>query len=337
VAVANRRLSGLLGVEPSDLFHEPVSEVARTLASTLKDPARFIEFFEEACSDSAPSRAELFARDSPAGMTLEVLSAAAPSASGREVGRVVSFRDVTGREDLARSKQALESANADLETVNAALRQKTADLARLNAELRSLDQMKSALLANVSHELQTPLVSIKGYTDMILKGRLGSVTEEQRRGLEISLRNIDRLIGMIENLLSLARREQEMPAMEVSTFALWDLVEECAELVREQADSVGITLTTRYLTEDLMVKGDRGRISQVFLNLLTNAIKFNRPGGEASISVRRGKRGYLIVEVRDTGIGIPEESLERIFDRFYRGSEGDTAGREGTGLGLAIV
>jgi signal transduction histidine kinase len=196
--------------------------------------------------------------------------------------------------------------------------------------------MKSALLANVSHELQTPLVSIKGYTEMILKGRLGSVTEEQKRGLEISLRNIDRLIGMIDNLLSLARSEKETP-LQVSSFPLWDLVEECAELVRSQAEARKITLTTSYMTEDLTVKADRARISQVFFNLLSNAIKFNKDGGQIQLTVRRGKRGYLIVEVRDTGVGIPSDSLERIFDRHYKVPRPGGAPPEGAGLGLSIT
>src|SRR5262249_25943373 len=163
-------------------------------------------------------------------------------------------------EDLARSKETLERANTELEQVHASLQQRASELDRINRELRSLDQMRSSLLSNVSHELQTPLVSIKGYTEMILKGKLGSVTEEQRRGLEISLRNIDRLIGMIENLLALARREREMAPIELTSFPLWELVEEAVELVRGQAERRRITVTTRYLTEDLVVKADREKI-----------------------------------------------------------------------------
>src|SRR6185503_15785195 len=88
----------------------------------------------------------------------------------------------------------------------------------------------------------------------------------------------------------------------------------------------------------LGVRGDREKISQVFLNLLSNAVKFSSEGGEIALTVRKGKQGFLIVEVRDTGIGIPVEDLEKIFDRFYRAHEtGPHADREGSGIGLTIV
>jgi hypothetical protein len=176
--------------------------------------------------------------------------------------------------------------------------------------------MKSNLLANVSHELQTPLVSIKGYTELILKGRLGAVTDEQRKGLDVSLRNIDRLIGMINNLLNFSRIERDMSSMRIESWPLHQLVEETIDVVREAATELRIAITTRYMTDDLIVKADREKISQVFLNLLSNAIKYNREGGQVEVDVRKGKRGYLIVDVRDTGVGIPKDSLERIFERY---------------------
>ncbi len=211
------------------------------------------------------------------------------------------------------------------------------EVEKANQELRTLDEMKSNLLANVSHELQTPLVSIKGYTDMILKGRLGAITEEQRKGLEVSLRNIDRLIGMINNLLSFSRLEREMAGMTLTTFALPELIEEAIELVRDGASQRRISLTSRYQTDDLEIKADREKIGQVFTNLLGNAVKYNRDGGQVQIDVRKGRRGYLLVDVRDTGIGIPRESIDKIFDRFYRAPGEGPATAPGTGLGLSIV
>lgn len=337
VTVANRRLGELLGLPAAEAFRLAERELATRLSAAVADRQRFEEFFRQVCASVDLSRGELFDLGAKAGRVLEAWSAPATAPDGAVVGRIFSFRDVTGREDLARAKERLERANGELEAVNRTLQQRSGDLDRINQELRSLDQMRSSLLANVSHELQTPLVSIKGYTEMILKGRLGSITEEQRRGLDISLRNIDRLIGMIENLLSLARRERELPAMELKTFLLWDLIEEAIDTLREPAEKRRVTVTTRYLTEDLAIKADREKILQVFLNLLSNAIKFNRDGGEASLSVRRGRHGYLLVEVRDTGIGIPAESLDRIFDRDFRVDEPAAREREGQGLGLAIV
>ena len=107
-------------------------------------------------------------------------------------------------------------------------------------------------------------------------------------------------------------------------------------MVRETANAGRIALTSRYLTDEIEIKADRDKIGQVFVNLLENAVKYNRDGGQVQIDVRKGKKGYLIVDVRDTGIGIPRESLEKIFDRFYRVSEEPNAAA-GSGIGLSIV
>jgi signal transduction histidine kinase len=107
--------------------------------------------------------------------------------------------------------------------------------------------------------------------------------------------------------------------------------------VREKIRSRGIYVTTEYETDDLTVKADRAKISQVFINLLSNAIKFNREGGRITLRVKAGARGMLEVEVQDTGIGIPPDAQERIFDRFYQVDSSSRKKYEGTGIGLSIV
>jgi len=339
VRVANARLQDLLGIDPRDAAHRSERELGVVIGARLEDAGEFESFFEALAADTDRADRRTFGRrGDPEGRLVEARSVPARDGAGRSVGRVWLFRDVTAAAALARSRDALEDSCHRLEELNRHLSTRSTELDALNAELRSLDRMKSDLLANVSHELQTPLTAIKGYTELILKGKLGAVTGEQRRGLEVAQRNADRLIVMIENLLSLARTEKDMPAMRVVTFPLWDLIEECIELLRETADRKHLSLATRYLTEDLHIRGDREKISQVFLNLLSNAIKFSTEAGEITITVRKGKRGFLIVEVRDTGVGIPAEDLEKIFDRFYRAHEeagGDPA--SGTGIGLTIV
>jgi two-component system phosphate regulon sensor histidine kinase PhoR len=207
---------------------------------------------------------------------------------------------------------------------------------RLNKDLKVLDEMKSNLLANVSHELQTPLVSIKGFTEMILKGRLGDVTPEQERGLQVALRNIDRLIGLIENLLAFARPEGHDTALRLESFALGALVEEAVDLVRERAGARGIEVKILMPSEGLTIRADRDKILQVLLNLLTNAVKYNRDGGEVVVEAGGAPKGAARVEVRDTGIGIPRDELDRIFDRYYQAGN-VTEPREGTGIGLSIA
>ena len=208
---------------------------------------------------------------------------------------------------------------------------------RLNRELRTLDRMKTNLLANVTHELQTPLVSVRGYTEMTLKERLGAINEEQRKGLGLSLKNIDRLISMIDNLLAFARMDREPAELRISVFPLRQLVEESGEMLREKLEARRIRLTTTFDDPGVVVNADREKILQVFLNVVSNAVKYNRDGGEIGVEVRKAKPGFASVQVKDTGIGIPEEDLERIFDRFYRVGAGAGEAPEGTGLGLSIV
>jgi signal transduction histidine kinase len=264
------------------------------------------------------------------------------------VGRVATFRDITDQkrmeralhdrsEELASSRGELERAYRELELINQDLERRTQELTRLNRELKSLDEMKSGLLANVSHELQTPLVSVKGYTEMILKEKLGPLTEQQQRGLDVSLKNINRLIGLIDNLLSFSRMEGEMAELRLEAFPLRPLVEEVVETLRSRARERRVEIILAPAGEDLLVRADRDKISQVFLNLLSNAIKFNREGGKVWVEAEAGRRGYVKVEIRDTGIGIPREALDKIFERFYQVDASASRRHEGTGIGLSIV
>jgi signal transduction histidine kinase len=240
-------------------------------------------------------------------------------------------------DDLREAQAALEQTAAELRAANEELRTRGEELDRLNRELRRLDEMKSNLLGNVSHELQTPLVSIRGYTEMTLKERLGPITEEQRYGLGLSLKNIDRLIAMIDNLVNFARKEQEIGPLELSRFPLLPLIEEAAELVRATREERRIELRLDAPPGAWLVEGDRDKILQVFLNLLSNAIKFNREAGRIEVLVRRGQPGFVSVSVRDTGIGIPDKDLPLVFDRHYRVAPQGEGRRAGSGIGLSIV
>jgi signal transduction histidine kinase len=180
-------------------------------------------------------------------------------------------------------------------------------------------------------------VSIRGYTEMIVKGRLGPINDEQKQGLTLSLRNIDRLIGMIDNLLSFARMDRESAAMNLSTFPLEAIVAEVVQLLRDRLAERKIELSLRSEQRGLVLHADRDKVYQVFLNVIQNAIKFNREGGSIEIVARRGKPGFALVHVRDTGEGIPKEDLERIFDRFYQAKTSAERASDGTGIGLAIV
>ena len=338
VLLFNPGMERLLGLPAAAIVARSLVELRSRLADRF-DAAALHSLLEP--SDSPRTDLIELGGDTP--RRIERSSRALVTAFGSG-GHLFTYRDVTSeraREEDLRSaaiaasgaREGIESVHQDLLLANEGLERRLAEFARLNRDLRSVDEMKSNLLANVSHELQTPLVSIRGYTEMILKGRLGPLTEEQDRGLRVALRNIDRLISLIDSLLTFARAEGDSERLKIETFPLRLLVQDVVELLKDRAAEKKVTVSALFPAGDLNARGDRDRIAQVFINLVTNAVKYNREGGSVVIEVTRGARSQSRVEVRDTGVGIPKEDLERIFDRFYRG---DAAREEGAGSGLGL-
>ncbi len=231
-----------------------------------------------------------------------------------------------------RNAQLLENLQFSLEEVTLA-REK---LHNANEELKTLDELKTNLLSNVSHELRTPLVAVMGYTDMILNGKAGVTTETQRDYLEISLRNIEKLVTLIENLLDFSRLNRGAETLAFDTFDLKDCAKGSMQIMAPVADARGIALVLNAPDEPVMVEGDKGKLGQVFNNLLSNAVKFNRADGTVTIEIQPGAES-VAVAVRDTGIGIPPEALEKVFSRFYQYDGSSTRKYGGTGIGLAIA
>jgi CheY-like chemotaxis protein/two-component sensor histidine kinase len=195
--------------------------------------------------------------------------------------------------------------------------------------------MKSDLLANGSHELRTPITSVKGYIEALAEGLLGPLTEAQREALEVSQRNLDRQLHMINELLSYARFESSGLELERRPTDL-------AVIARQVVDGVraarGPELDLRLQVEDELPAADADgqRLAQVIDNLVTNAIKFTPPAGSVTVALRR-EADDVVVAVSDTGIGIPGDQQQRIFDRFYQVQSSSTRRYGGIGLGLAIV
>ncbi|HOF40430.1 MAG TPA: ATP-binding protein [Candidatus Hydrogenedentes bacterium] len=231
-----------------------------------------------------------------------------------------------------RNANLLENLQVSLEDVTLA-REK---LHEANEELKSLDEMKTNLLSNVSHELRTPLVAVMGYTDMIYNGKAGPVTETQKDYLGISLRNIEKLVTLIENLLDFSRLHR---GTETIVFGVFDLVE-CAkasiQTMKPVADSQGVELVLQAPDEPQLVEGDKSKLGQVFNNLLSNGVKFNHKGGNVTVALRPGTED-IEVTVSDTGIGIPPDALDKVFTRFYQLDGSSTRKYGGTGIGLSIA
>ncbi len=208
------------------------------------------------------------------------------------------------------------------------------ELRRAYEELQEADRLKDEIVQNVSHELRTPLTFIKGYVDLLLDGSMGPLTEAQREAVEIIAEKTNLLARLVSDIVTLQRIERGMLSCEaVDIVALARVAVQGFQLTVTQP---GLEITMEDPGGPLIVWGDRERLSQVLDNLLHNAVKFSPHGGR--ITVRIVDQGeHALVSVQDTGIGIPPDKLDRIFERFYQ-VDGSTKRRfGGMGLGLAIV
>jgi len=344
VRMTNRALAALLGLPVDELLGAAEPRLIELLARRGGVAAHLARRLAEPAD---AGRAERVVGESGEPV-VELRVVALAGRSGERLGRLVVCRDLTERARSERELQAqaeqlqlgqleLEQAYRDLAEVNARAEQRGRDVERVNRELRRLDEMRAELLGNVSHELQTPLVSIRGYTEMILKERLGPLTDEQRKGLRLALKNIDRLISMIDHLLAFSRLDPALRDLNLSSFELEPLVAEAADVLRGPIAEKELDVRLALPPGIAPVEADRDKILQVFLNLLSNAIKFSHRGGLVEISAAPGRPGYVAVRVRDTGVGIPEEAVGRIFDRHFQVTRPGEEKPEGSGLGLAIV
>ena len=203
--------------------------------------------------------------------------------------------------------------------------------------LREIDKIKSELVANVSHELRTPLTSIKAYSETLIDIVGTEDVDTQKEFLNIICQESERLTNLISNLLDLSKLEAGDFKLELSDVNLAEIVKKCALLVKEMASQKGVSITVELPQQSSSVKCDASKIEQVVINLLSNSIKYNKPeGGKVDVSLKENRSTFELM-IRDTGIGIPKEACDKIFEKFYRVDSSLTYQVSGTGLGLAIV
>ncbi len=200
--------------------------------------------------------------------------------------------------------------------------------------LKQLERTREEFVANVSHELRTPLSLIRGYVETLLDGAKDN-PEVATKFLETIHRNSGRLQFLIEDLLTISELESGRLKMNLRPVQLRPLVEKVLEDFETQADTRRVTLTNEL--PELTAQADANRLHQLLGNLIGNAIKYGRPDGKVRVSASRTDDGMIQVCVRDDGPGIPAESLDRVFERFYRVDKARSREQGGTGLGLAIV
>ena len=201
-------------------------------------------------------------------------------------------------------------------------------------ELERLERVRKDFVANVSHELRTPLTAIRGYAETLLDGGLEDL-QNNRRFVEIILAQATRLSNIAADLLSLSELESSGATAAPHPVSIRAALESALRTVESAARLQGVELICEKL-EDAKIMGHELRLEQVFVNLLDNAVKFNRPSGEVQIEMRP-KNGKVNILIGDTGIGIPSEDLPRVFERFYRVDKARSRAMGGTGLGLSIV
>ena len=201
-------------------------------------------------------------------------------------------------------------------------------------KIEELSNAQVDFMHQVMHETKSPLTSIIGYTDVLLKGSLGEISKEQKDPLHIIKRQSKRILNMTEDLLDLARIESGRAIIEKKLTSITELIERTVEEIKPQLDEKKLELIQEITSNLPQVSIDENMILEVLMNLLSNAIKFSKPNGKIFISTQSLGR-EIQISVRDEGLGIDSEDLPHIFEKFHRASK-EAAAVKGTGLGLAL-
>lgn len=202
-------------------------------------------------------------------------------------------------------------------------------------EIRKLEQLRTDFAANVSHEMKTPLTSIKGFVETLQAGAVDN-PEMARKFLNIIMIEADRLTRLINDILSITKMESGNENVEIKKIALDRAVMEVCDLLKIHADEKEVKVYASPNETPSFIMGNPDRVKQLLINLIENAIKYNKVGGTVTVKVIEDEK-QIYLSVSDTGIGVKEEHLNRLFERFYRVDKGRSRAMGGTGLGLAIV
>ena len=252
--------------------------------------------------------------DRPDGAAIEIASNAAPvrDSRGDIIAAVAIFWDVTAERQAEEGRRLAHEA------------------------LAAANRAKAEFFAVMSHELRTPLNAIGGYVEVMALGIHGPVTEQQRDSLDRIQRNQRHLLSVIEDVLVFAKLEADRLPLTIAPVSVREAIDDLEPLVRPALESKKLALTCNPCDESLAVLADREKLRQILLNIVGNAIKFTSAGGSIAVSAARdGDR--VRISVSDTGIGIPEDQVSRIFEPFFQVERGPTRRFPGVGLGLSIA
>jgi len=235
------------------------------------------------------------------------------------LGVIVVSQEVTERK---RAEDELKEAMTKLELAN--------------EELKRLDRLKDDFLSNVSHELKTPMISVVGYLGMILKEKVGPLTEQQKKFLDLSYKNVLKLEKQIDGLLDLAELGIQKNDWTLEPINLTKVVEFSCSTVEPLAQEHQIQLEVQLPRDPILVSGVEDKLNQLFDNLLTNAIKYNRQGGKIGVTLSQDAQ-FAFTRIEDTGTGISHQSLKEVFTRHFQEKTRPLGNVRGLGIGLSLV
>lgn len=204
--------------------------------------------------------------------------------------------------------------------------------------LNRIENYRKEFIGDISHELKTPIFAIQGFIETLLNGAIDD-EEVNRKFLEKAMRNVNRLIYLTKDLMEISKLETGELKSEVQNICLGDMITDVVENLQYKANKENVNLQTEKTFPNTLVTADRNQIRQVLINLIENAIKYNKPGGSVTVGAKPYSQdnNRLLVYVEDTGIGINQQYIERVTERFFRVDKSRSREKGGTGLGLAIV
>lgn len=218
---------------------------------------------------------------------------------------------------------------------SSAVRSHAVQVKQLEENLRQSERHKNEFMSIISHELRTPLNAIIGYAQMLREGFSGELNEQQRADVQTIMGAAERLLGMVEDTLDLARIDAQRFPIYMDTIAFDEVVRRAVTGVRSTAETKGLDIKTHIADDAPVVRTDPERVRQILSNLLSNAVKFTDTGS-IHISVERAEAGHVQINVADTGIGFDIEAFPHIFEEFRQADSSNTRTHGGTGLGLAV-